>query len=170
MLYHNPSVEECEAGDLVTVLEDMRQQGKVRWIGVSTTLQHLPTFLEWGVFDVFQIPYSALEREHEEWISREAQAGTGIVIRGGVARGEPDVATTKDTRLDRWNMFESARLDELVDGESRTSFMLRYTLTHPHSDTIITGTTRLDHLEENIAGNLEGPSLSRVVRRGQAPP
>ena len=81
MQYHNPSVEECEAGDLVRVLEDMREQGKVRWIGVSTTLPHLPTFLEWGVFDVFQIPYSALERRHEEWITRAAQAGTGIVIR-----------------------------------------------------------------------------------------
>ena len=87
MQYHNPSVEECEAGDLVTVLEEMRQQGKVRWIGVSTTLPHQPTYLEWGVFDVFQIPYSALEREHEEWISRAAQAGTGMVVRGGVAQG-----------------------------------------------------------------------------------
>ena len=157
MEYHNPSVEECEAGDLVTVLEEMREQGKVRWIGVSTTLPHLPTFLEWGVFDVFQIPYSALERKHEEWISRAAQAGTGIIVRGGVAQGEPDASTTKDTRLDRWKLFESAGLDELVDEESRTAFMLRYTLTHPHSDTIITGTTRIDHLEENLAGIAKGP-------------
>ena len=72
MLYHNPSVEECEAGELVTALEDMRKQGKVRWTGVSTTLPHLRTFLEWGAFDVFQIPYSALERQHEEWITRSA--------------------------------------------------------------------------------------------------
>ena len=157
MQYHNPSVEECKAGDLVTVLEEMRQQGKVRWIGVSTTLPHLPTYLEWGVFDVFQIPYSALEREHEEWISRAAQAGTGMVVRGGVAQGEPDAATAKDKRFDRWKPFELARLDELVDGDSRTSFMLRYTFTHPHSDTIITGTTRIDHLEENIAAIAKGP-------------
>ena len=158
MQYHNPSVEECEAGDLVTVLEEMREQGKVRWIGVSTTLPHLPTFIEWGVFDVFQIPYSALERQHEEWITRSAQAGTGIVIRGGVAQGEPDAANAGDKRLGRWKLFEAAGLDELLDGgESRTAFMLRFTLTHPHSDTIITGTTRLDHLEENIAGIAKGP-------------
>jgi aryl-alcohol dehydrogenase-like predicted oxidoreductase len=156
MQYHNPSVEECEAGDLVTVLEDMREQGKVRWIGVSTTLPHLSTFLEWGVFDVFQIPYSALERQHEEWITRAAQAGTGIVIRGGVAQGEPDAASG-DKRADRWKVFETAHLDELVEGESRTTFMLRYTLTHPHSNTNIVGTTRVDHLEENIAGISKGP-------------
>ena len=156
MQYHNPSVEECEAGDLVAVLEEMREQGKVRWIGVSTTLPHLSTFLEWGAFDVFQIPYSALEREHEEWISRSAQAGTGIVVRGGVAQGEPGDA--QDKRADKWQLFEKAGLDELVDeGESRTAFLLRYTLTHPHSDTIITGTTRVDHLEENIAAITRGP-------------
>ncbi len=156
MQYHNPSVEECEAGDLVAVLEDMRKQGKVRWIGVSTTLPHLATFLEWGVFDVFQIPYSALEREHEEWITRSAQAGTGIVVRGGVAQGEPDAAAGEG-QVNRWKMFE-ANLDELVDeGESRTTFMLRYTLTHPHCDTTIVGTTRIDHLEENLAGVMKGP-------------
>ena len=42
MQYHNPTVEECEAGDLVAVLQDMKAQGKVRWLGISTTLPHLP--------------------------------------------------------------------------------------------------------------------------------
>ena len=28
MQYHNPTVEECEAGDLVAVLQDMKAQGK----------------------------------------------------------------------------------------------------------------------------------------------
>ena len=63
MQLHNPTVAECEEGEVVQALQDMQQQGKVRWIGVSSTLPHLPTFLEWGVFDVFQIPYSGLERK-----------------------------------------------------------------------------------------------------------
>ena len=87
MQLHNPTVDECEAADPVKALQDMREQGKVRWIGVSTTLPHLPTYLEWGVFDVFQIPYSALERDHEEWITKAAEAGIGIIVRGGAAAG-----------------------------------------------------------------------------------
>ena len=82
MQLHNPSVAECEAGDLARCLEDMRSQGYVRWIGVSSTLPHLPTFLEWGVFDVFQIPYSLLETEHEEAVSQVARADAGTTIRG----------------------------------------------------------------------------------------
>ena len=68
----------------------MKSQGKVRWIAISTTLPHLPTYLDWGVFDQFQIPYSALQREHEEWITKSAEAGIGTVIRGGVAQGSPE--------------------------------------------------------------------------------
>ena len=61
---HNPPADVCEQAGLVDVLKEMRQQGKARFIGVSTTLPHLPTYLKWGVFDTFQIPYSALERDH----------------------------------------------------------------------------------------------------------
>src|SRR5919202_1315018 len=110
MQLHNPGVEEVERNDLVAVLQEMQQQGKVRFIAISTTLPHLPTFLEWGVFDTFQIPYSALERTHEEWITRSAQAGIGTIIRGGVARGEPGVGLGGE---DRWQKFEQAQLDEL---------------------------------------------------------
>ena len=35
--------------------------------------------------------------------------------------------------------------------------MLRYTLSHPHSDTNIVGTRRVNHLEENVAGIKKGP-------------
>ena len=152
---HNASVEECERGDLVDGLEEMRRQGKVRWIGASTTMPHLPTLLGWGVFDAFQIPYSALEREHEDWITKSAEAGVGIIVRGGVARGEPGEGTGRE---DRWERFERAGLDDLrEEGESRSSLLLRYTLTHPHSDTIIVGTTNPAHVAENVRTILRGP-------------
>ena len=160
MQYHNPTVEESEAGDLVTVLQDMKQQGKVRWLGVSTTVPHLPTYLEWGVFDTFQIPYSALERVHEDWITKAAEAGTGIIIRGGVAQGEP--ASGRGS-AERWKTFEDAGLDELRDeGESRTGLILRYTLAHPHSDTNIVGTSSVEHLRENVEGIARGPLSTEV--------
>ena len=159
MQYHNPTVEECETGDLVTVLQDMKREGKTRWLGVSTTLPHLPTFLEWGVFDVFQIPYSALEREHEGWIAKSAEAGVGIIIRGGVAQGESGKAEgAYYSRVQKWRKFEEAGLDDLrEEGESRTAFILRYTLSHPHADTNITGTSSADHLAENVRSIAAGP-------------
>ena len=160
MQVHNPSVAECEEGELVDALQDMRAQGKVRWIGMSTTLPHLPTYLEWNVFDVYQIPYSALERDHEVWLTRVAQAGAGNIIRGGVALGQPNVGLGKP---ESWEPFTAVRLDELRQGdESNTSFMLRYTLTHPDSHTIIVGTTNPAHLRENVQAVLSGPLPTEV--------
>ena len=162
---HNPSVEESEREGLVDALVDMRRQGKVRWIGISTTLPHLPTYLEWGVFDVFQVPYSALQRDHEGWITKAAESGIGIVIRGGVAQGEPGVGKGSP---DRWQGFEEANLDELrEEGESRTSFILRHTLTHPYSHTNIVGTTNPDHVLDNVASMSRGPLRPEVYAEAQ---
>jgi len=155
MQLHNPPVEETEKNNLVDVLKEMQAQGKVRFVSISTTLPHLPDYLKWGVFDSFQIPYSALERDHEDWITRSAEAGIGTIIRGGVARGEIGVGLGS---ADRWKSFEAAGLDELREvGESRTAFLLRYTLSHPHVHTTIVGTLYPEHLHENLAMAAKGP-------------
>ena len=165
MQLHNPTVNECERGRLVEALNEMRDQGKVRWIGISTTLPHLPTFLEWGVFDTFQIPYSALERQHEEWISQVAEAGIGTVIRGGVALGEPGQGLGIP---ERWRGFSGAKLEDLQEAdESRTAFMLRFTLTHPGIDTIIVGTQNPAHLRENVVAVNRGPLPADVYEEAK---
>ena len=176
MQLHSATVEECEGGNLVEALVEMREQGKVRWIGASTDLPNVATFLDWGVFDVFQVPYSALERDHEDWITKAAEAGVGIVIRGGVALGEPGAGKGGTGEADsqrsarfwqkwpsRWQKFEEAGLDELMGEEDdRTAFTLRYALSHPHTDTIIVGTTSPDHIRANVAAVLKGPLSTEV--------
>ena len=165
MQLHNPPVDITEQNQLVEVLKEMQQQGKVRFIAISTTLPHLPVYLGWGVFDTFQIPYSALEREHEEWISRAAEAGIGTIVRGGVARGEVGIGLGN---VDRWKKFEEAKLDELREpGESRTAFLLRFTLSHPHAHTIIVGTLYSKHLQENIAAVKQGPLPGNVYEEAK---
>lgn len=152
---HNPDVETTEKNNLVEALQELKSEGVVRHIGCSSTSPHLATYIDWGVFDVFQIPYSALERRHENLITRAAEAGAGIIVRGGVARGEPGSGLGGE---DRWKTFEAAKLDELLEsGESRTGFLLRFTLSHPHCHTTIVGTMNPDHLNENVSIAAKGP-------------
>jgi aryl-alcohol dehydrogenase-like predicted oxidoreductase len=165
MQLHNPSVEQAEQGDLVNVLKEMKQQGKVRWIGCSSTNPHLPTYIEWGVFDVFQIPYSALEREHEGAIQAAADAGSGVIVRGGVARGEPGSGLGNE---ERWTLWEAADMDELLEeGESRTAFLLRFTITHPGMSTTIVGTKNSEHLQENVQAAQRGPLSPEVYEEAK---
>jgi aryl-alcohol dehydrogenase-like predicted oxidoreductase len=152
---HNPDVESVETADLVAALQEMKEQGKVRWIGISATNPHLETYIGWGVFDSFQIPYSALEREHEDLIGAAADSGAGVIVRGGVARGEPGAGLGAE---DKWAVWNKAGLDELLEpGESRTGFLLRFTNSHPGLSTNIVGTNNPEHLKENVAAAARGP-------------
>ena len=153
-------------GALTAALE-LRDEGKLRFIGVSGTLPNLDEQIDMGVFDVFQIPYSLLQREHEDVIARASAAGAGILIRGGVARGTPTdwenrsyymVSTT--ALRDAW---EHARLDDLLDGMTRMEFTLRFTLAHADLDTTIVGTANLAHLHDNVATARRGPLPDDVV-------
>jgi aryl-alcohol dehydrogenase-like predicted oxidoreductase len=152
---HNPDPETVESMKIVETMQDLKKAGVVRFLGCSTTVPHIQTYLDWDVFDVYQIPYSALERRHENWITKAGEAGAGIIVRGGVARGEPGEGVGSS---DRWGTFEKAGLDELREpGESRTAFLLRYTLSHPYCHTTIVGTMKAAHLQENIRIAEKGP-------------
>ncbi len=166
------SRQEFEAEGALAEALALRDEGKVRFVGVSGILPTLNEQIDMGVFDAFQIPYSALQREHEEVITRASSAGAGIIIRGGVARGTPDdwesrryYMISNETMRDFW---DTARLDELLDGMSRTAFMLRFTLSHPDLDTTIVGTASIEHLRENLAVAAAGPLPDDVLREAKS--
>jgi aryl-alcohol dehydrogenase-like predicted oxidoreductase len=166
------SRQEFEAEGALAEALALRDEGKVRFVGVSAILPTLNEQIEMGVFDSFQIPYSALQREHEDVITRASSAGAGIVVRGGVARGTPDdwesrryYMMSNETMRDFW---DTAGLDELLDGMSRTAFMLRFTLSHPDLDTTIVGTASIDHLRENLAVAAAGPLPDDVLREAKS--
>ncbi|SVA55262.1 uncharacterized protein METZ01_LOCUS108116 [marine metagenome] len=165
---HNPTAEDVEECECIETLKDIQQRGWTRFIGCSSVNPHLPKHLATEAYDVFQIPYSALEPEHHDIISTSSAAGVGTIIRGGVAKGEPDSKQAMENRKfsvggKRWDVFEEASLDELrSEDESRTAFLLRFTMSHPHVNTIIVGTQNPVHLEENVKAASKGP-LSKDI-------
>jgi len=162
-VHMSPSREVMEENGTIEEMQRLRDEGKVRFLGMSGLLPNLPEHIEMGVFDVFQIPYSALQREHEELISEAAGLGAGILIRGGAARGAPSdevawsvppIGLGEGEAQRRW---ESGAVDDLLDGMSRMEFVLRFTLSHPGLSSTIVGTSRLDHLQSNIEMASRGP-------------
>lgn len=152
--FHGGDAQTLEQAGLIEQLSAWRQQGLVRWIGASSSLPNLPGLIDLGVFDVFQIPYSCLAPQHEALITRAAETGAGIIIRGGVAQGGPDAEIQRPALNDVWT---KAGLDELLPpGMSRAELILRYTLSHPHCHTAIVGTCNPAHLRENLAAAERG--------------
>ena len=153
--FHGGDAETLQRAGLIELLIDYRDQGVIRFIGSSSKLPHLPGLVDLGVFDTFQVPYSCLAPEHDGWITRAAETGAGIIVRGGIAQGGPDAEIQRPALNDVW---ERARLDEvLADGMNRAELILRYTITHPHCHTTIVGTCDPAHLADNLAAMAQGP-------------
>jgi len=162
----SPSRQVLEENDSVAELLALQQEGKVRFIGMSGTIPELDEHIEMGVFDVFQIPYSLVEREHEDLIHKAAGAGAGVVIRGGVARG---VIVKDESVIDEYpeflrpgfrarrQLWKETRIDDLLDGMSPMEFMLRFTISNPDMCTTIVGTANPAHLKDNVRVAAKGP-------------
>jgi len=160
----SPSKQTLEEHDALDAVLALKRAGKVRFVGTSSTLPHLADHIAMGVFDVFQIPYSAVEREHEAVITAAAKAGAGIVIRGGAAKGAPSEEKQAGVQWERW---QKAQLDDLLEGMTPMEFILRFTFTHPDMDTNIVGTVNPSHLQDNINALLNGPLPPDLYAEGK---
>jgi aryl-alcohol dehydrogenase-like predicted oxidoreductase len=153
--FHGCDAETLQREGLIDTLLDFRDQGLIKFIGASSSLPHLPALVDLGVFDTFQIPYSCLAPQHHELISKAAESGAGIILRGGIAQGGPDAEIQRPALNDVWRQ---AKLDEVLpDGMQRAELILRFTFTHPHCDTTIVGTCNSLHLADNLAAVAKGP-------------
>lgn len=116
---------------------------------ISSTDPHLRTFNEWDVFDTFQIHYCALDRQHEQLIQAAADSGAGVIVRGGVARGEPGAGLGEE---DRWATREQAGLESCsIPARPGPSSCSCFTNAHPGMNTNIVGTAHPETLAANVA-------------------
>ncbi len=149
--HHNPTRAVLEENDSVAELDVLKAEGKIRFTGMSGDLPNLKEQIEMGVFDAFQIPYSPVQPEHHEWITRASRAGAGTVIRSDVARSARATTAT----------------DDLRENMSMMEFMLRFTISHSHVNTTIVGTLNPDHLADNVRAASRGPLSDDVYEEAK---
>jgi aryl-alcohol dehydrogenase-like predicted oxidoreductase len=164
-VHMSPSQAALAENQTVETLSALRDEGKIRFIGMSGILPDLPDHLAMNVFDAFQIPYSAVQRDHEDLITEAARKGAGTLIRGGAARGAASEEKnwrvgplTQRAGVGQQN-WETSGIEELLAdaGIGKMEFILRFTLSHPGLSTTIVGTANPGHLEGNIALAEKGP-------------
>jgi len=164
-VHMSPSVATLDENGTIEELNDLRAEGKVRFIGMSGILPNLPGHIAMNVFDAFQIPYSAVQRDHENLITEAVDKGAGTLIRGGAARGAASEEKnwsngplTQEPGLGQRN-WETSGVEDLINeaGIGRQEFILRFTLSHPGLSTTIVGTANPEHLASNIAVAEQGP-------------
>lgn len=180
-VHGSPTRKELEDGGAIEAMLKAKQEGKVRNLGISARLPKLAEFIDADYFSVVQVPYSALQRNNEDAIAALRKAGKAVVCRGVTGRGAPaknwstrPIGTADGEARDIW---EKAKLDELLGGMSRIEFMIRYVLSNDNVDTAIVATTDEGHLTTNIGYANKGPldpklqeeATRRLTAAGSAP-
>jgi aryl-alcohol dehydrogenase-like predicted oxidoreductase len=171
---HNPSLELIQKGDLVSVLEGLRKEGKVRFIGISvhTEAEALAALGDPRI-QTIQIILNLLDqRMAEKFLPEAEKKDVGVIVREPLASGllsgkyRPSHEFPKDDHRRRW-VPEKREADwqkiQLIQKALGSLPLLRaaleFTLSFGPVSTAIAGAKTRTQVLENAAASLR-PVLS----------
>ena len=182
-LLHGPTDEDISDGGCLKALDEIRAAGKARLVGVSLGSARMGLgLIERGAVDVFQVPLSLTNTGmNDELIPAAAEAGVGIVARGAFGSGfyagkVSDRTEFSENDRRSWQSADSKRASAStaeafgfldVPGRTLAQACLKFVLSFDGVSTVIPGSKRLEHMQENAAASdspdLTDEELSRVI-------
>ncbi len=127
-------------------LLDWKQQGRVRYIGITTShgRRHddMEAVMKSQPFDFVQFTYNILDREAEErLLPLAAERGLAVIVNRPFRRGDLIVRFTGKP-LPEWAAE--------IGCASWPQFLLKFVVSHPAVTCAIPATSRADHMQENM--------------------
>ncbi len=183
--FHVWSDEWVGAGDWLDAVQRLKEQGKIRFFGVSIN-DHQPDsalrLVESGNVDTVQVIYNIFDQSPEDRLFPMCQQhNVGVIVRVPLDEGGLTGTVTPDTVFPdgdfRNNYFRGERKREVYEHVQRIvadlgisldqlpEVALRYTLSHPAVSTVIPGMRTVRHVERNCAiGDGRGLPPEQVQR------
>ncbi|OGG59303.1 hypothetical protein A3C86_01475 [Candidatus Kaiserbacteria bacterium RIFCSPHIGHO2_02_FULL_49_16] len=166
LLLHGPSAEQLREGVLTEVISKLKEEGKIRYWGVSTRGEEAPlAAIECGA-DAVQVAFSIADRRMAARVFPTAREhGVGVVNRsvylnGAFAGRAPNLPPTL-ARLRN----AVVRAKEIADrgGLTLPELALRFTLSEPAIAVSLVGTASAEHLREARHAIERGPLAPDIV-------
>jgi aryl-alcohol dehydrogenase-like predicted oxidoreductase len=172
---------------VMAALAGLKEQGKVRFYGISTNnLEAIQRLRRFGPVEVLQIGYNLLERSADALLHWARGERIGTLIRVPLAKGmltgkyagrdAAEALPAEDLRYERFQRPESRdalqklpQLNFLAEGTGRTmpQAALRFVLQHPGVSCVIAGAKNSAQIEENAAAGdvpaIQGAELQRAL-------
>jgi len=145
-------------------LLDWKAQGRVRYIGITTSHgrrhEELEKVMASQPVDFVQFTYNILDREAEErLLPLAAERGLAVIVNRPFRRGA------------LFDMFERRALPEWageIDCANWAQFFLKFIVSHPAVTCAIPATSRVDHMRQNMGaahGRLPDAALRALAPR-----
>lgn len=149
--------------DHLRTLQRMKQERKVRYIGITTSHgrrhDEFEDVMRKHDLDFIQVTYNALDREVEQRILPLArEKGIAVLINRPFRQGSL-IDEVKRHKLPAWAAE--------IGCANWAQVLLKFVVSHPAVTCAIPATSRIDHLEENM-GAMRGPQPDEAMRRRMA--
>ncbi len=183
--FHVWSDDWVDQGDWLDAVEGLKQDGKIRFFGVSVN-DHEPAnalrLVESGHADTVQVIYNVFDQSPEdELFAAVDAAGVGVIVRvpfdeGGLTgRVRPETEFPSgdwrnayfagDRKREVWERAQAVAADAGIDVERLPEVALRFCLSHPAVSTVIAGMRSLGNVEANVSAVGAGPLPDDLVDR-----
>jgi aryl-alcohol dehydrogenase-like predicted oxidoreductase len=162
-------------GPVCDVLEDLKHKGVIRYTGLGgTTVYQMTRIIEKSNYDVVltAFNYSLIFREAEHTVIPAAKAkGMGVVAGSPLQQGwlserfEEVIRTNPPAWLAPQRSGQMLRLYEFSDRVEipLPELALRFVLSNPQVDTVLTGSRSADEVERNVQAAQKGPLPAAVL-------
>lgn len=137
-LLHDPSIEVVEQDEPFETLHQLKKEGKVRAVGISSSVQACIRAIERCVVDVVECRFNFFHQEAKERLfPLSAQKGVGILARSPFAGG----------RL--FSSEHAEKLKEIAPTFSLPEAAIKFVLSHQQVSSCVTGIMRMRELRQN---------------------
>jgi len=161
---HSPSISHL-TDDVYETLEQFRDSGKIRYFGISCdglTLNHV---IDVGFFDTVMCTYNILNQKPLSQIKLANKKNIGVLVKSAMAHSlySNNIFKIK-TLADLWYFLRVVknyrpelikgfkyRFINNIQGWSGSEIALKFVLENQYVDCAMIGTTKIEHLESNIA-------------------
>jgi aryl-alcohol dehydrogenase-like predicted oxidoreductase len=165
------------------VLRKLRDEGKIRCIGISTPEHDQNSLIELmrgGWLDVVQVIYNIFEQEPAaQFLPAAAESDVGVIVRCAFDESSLTGKFTEQTRFEdgdfRNNFFAGDRLASTVrrvekvretlagSGHTMPAAALKFVLAHPAVSTVIPGMRNISQVNANT-GVCDSPAMTRELQ------
>lgn len=162
---HSAPIEVIRKGETAGALLKAQEQGKVRFIGVTGSVEAAIEAVKDDSYDTVQVSYNIAYRDAErELFPLCRERNIGVIIKDGLGAGRLTAkakALPDDRREDRARAerLEKAFVEgcwhpaKLIPAKSLAELALRWLLANRAVTTVIAGSRKIDHIAKNVCAS-----------------
>ncbi len=164
---HGGTAERIKDGSIIGAMQKLKDEGKVRFVGISTRGEEAPlAAIESGFFDVLQLAHSILDQRMTKRVITEAKKhNIGIINRSALLKGAltPAAEYLSPVLAPLKKNSDTAKKIAADLGTDLSSLALRFALSDDAISTVLVGTNKLRHVESALAAAAAGPLPEDVL-------